>query len=55
MKSKLRELDVDFIGGQNNPLKRQEQISISMFIKKLKDSRNKRMKRKTAKTVKHSV
>ena len=35
MKNKSKELDVDFIGGQNKPLTKGEQLSISVFIKQL--------------------
>lgn len=41
MKNKLKELDVDFIGGQNKPLTKEEQFAISSFIKKLKEKRRK--------------
>ncbi len=36
MKKRAKELDVDFIGGQNNPLTKKEQLAISTFIKKIK-------------------
>jgi hypothetical protein len=35
MKKKAKELDVDFIGGQNNPLTSEEQLAISRFIMQL--------------------
>jgi len=41
MKNRAKELDVDFIGGQSNPLTKEEQLAISDFIKKLKDRRTK--------------
>lgn len=41
MKTKLKELNVDFIGGQDNPLTKEEQLAISAFIKKLKKKQNK--------------
>lgn len=47
MKNKAKELDVDFIGGQNKPLTKEEQLSISAFIKKLKEKRLKSEKRKS--------
>jgi len=49
MKNRAKELDVDFIGGQNNPLTKEEQLAISDFIKKLKDRRTKNAKRNTVK------
>ncbi|MBK7129685.1 MAG: hypothetical protein IPM74_05720 [Crocinitomicaceae bacterium] len=36
MKTKLKKIEVDFIGEQNRPLSEEEQRSISAFIKKLK-------------------
>ncbi len=47
MKSKIKELDVDFIGGQKKPLTKEEEKAISDFIRadkekrKLKETRNK--------------
>ena len=43
MKNKSKELDVDFIGGQNKPLTDKEQAAISEYIKisKLKYSKKK--------------
>lgn len=38
MKNKLKELDVDFIGGQE-PLTREEELAISAFIKADKEKR----------------
>ncbi|MFN8253746.1 MAG: hypothetical protein U0V75_17875 [Ferruginibacter sp.] len=52
MKSKAKELDVDFIGGQNNPLTKEEQLSISAFIKQLKESRIKKTRRRATKSAK---
>jgi hypothetical protein len=49
MKRKTKELDVDFIGGQGKSLTKEEQLSISAFIKKMKAKRIKTAKRKTAK------
>jgi hypothetical protein len=49
IKKRVRELDVDFIGGQNNPLTKEEEIAISTFIQKVKEKKNKSVKRKTAK------
>ena len=39
MKHKIKELDVDFIGEQNQPLTKEEQLEISIFIQKLKKER----------------
>ncbi len=50
MKNKSKELDVDFIGGQDNPLTKEEQLAISSFIKQLKKKHSKLSKRKTIKT-----
>jgi hypothetical protein len=44
MKHRTKELDVDFIGGQNNPLTSDEQLAISKFIQELKAKRGKRVK-----------
>mgnify|MGYP001089374521 CR=1 FL=1 len=52
MKNKEKELNVDFIGRQDKPLTKEEELSISVFIKKLKERRNKKTIRKTAKQVK---
>ena len=38
-KTKKQELDVDFIGEQNRPLTKEEQLEISAFIQKIKASR----------------
>ncbi len=40
MKSKAKELEVDIIGDQNNPLTQEEQLAISTFIRKLKGQIN---------------
>lgn len=37
MKNKLKELDVDFIGGQQNPITKEEEFAISAFIRKQKE------------------
>jgi hypothetical protein len=50
MKTKSKELDVDFIGGQDNPLTKEEQLAVSAFIKQLKEKQNKSDKRKLVKT-----
>jgi hypothetical protein len=47
MKNKTKELNVDFIGGQNNPPTKEEQLAISNFIKQLKEKRSKDTKRKS--------
>lgn len=44
MKNKTKELDVDFIGDQNNPPTQEEQLAISKFIQELKAKRGKRAK-----------
>jgi len=51
MKNKAKELDVDFIGEQNNPLTKEEEKAISDFIRANKEklTLKKLMKRKTAK------
>ncbi len=36
MKNKFKELDVDFIGGQQKPITKEEELSISDFIRKQK-------------------
>ncbi len=50
MKTKSKELDVDFIGGQDQPLTKEEQWAISAFIKQLKEKQNKNSKRNSLKT-----
>ncbi|WP_167516989.1 hypothetical protein [Hydrotalea flava] len=52
MKNRTKELDVDFIGGQNKPLTKEEQLSISAFIKQLKENRNKKTRHRTTKSEK---
>lgn len=57
MKKKLKELDVDFIGGQG-PLTKDEELSISAFIRKNKEKHNKkqlRYKPKARKKIQHPV
>ena len=50
MKNKAKELDVDFIGGQNNPLTKEEEKAISDFIRANKEKRKlKERKKATAK------
>lgn len=39
MKNKLKELDVDFIGGQHQPITKDEELAISNFIHKQKVKR----------------
>ena len=39
MKNKAKELDVDFIGGQNNSLTKEEEKAISDFIRADKEKR----------------
>ncbi len=43
MKARKKELNVDFIGGQNNPLTKAEQLVISEFIKQSKIKWKKRL------------
>lgn len=39
MKNKLKELDVDFIGGQQQPITKEEELEISAFIRASKEKR----------------
>ena len=39
MKNKIKELDVDFIGGQQQPITKEEEFVISAFIRKQKEKR----------------
>jgi len=55
MRDKLNELDVDFIGGQDKPLTKEEELKISNFIKALKEKRLKATKRKTTKPKKETI
>lgn len=54
MKNKLKELDVDFIGGQG-PMTKEEELAISAFIKADKEKRRqqamRKIKSKTLQTV----
>lgn len=50
MKNKTKELDVDFIGGQNNPLTKEEEMAISDFIRADKEKRRLKERRKKALT-----
>ena len=47
MKNKLKELDVDFIGGQKPPTK-EEELAISAFIKEKKRLQASRKTKRTA-------
>jgi hypothetical protein len=51
MKNKAKELDVDFIGGQNNPMTKEEEKAISDFVRadKEKHKLKELMKKTTAK------
>lgn len=49
MRNKTKELDVDFIGGQDKPLTKEEAQEISNFIKQLKEKRLKTSKSKLPK------
>ena len=46
MKNKLKELNVDFIGGQE-PLTKEEELAISLFIKKHKEKKQPKAVRKS--------
>jgi hypothetical protein len=46
MKNKLKELDVDFIGGQE-PITKEEELAISAFIRADKEKRRLQAIRKT--------
>ena len=54
MKSKTKELDVDYIGGQGKPLTKEEELAITNFINNLRLKRSKIMKRKVSKSEKQS-
>ena len=54
MKNRVKELDVDFIGGQSAPLTKKEQLTISAFIQQMKDKRRKKSKRRISKLEKHT-
>ncbi|MFZ6023548.1 MAG: hypothetical protein ACOYVG_03730 [Bacteroidota bacterium] len=47
MKNKLKELDVDFIGGQKQPITKEEELAISNFIRKQKAKRQLQITRGT--------
>jgi len=47
MKNKLKELDVDFIGGQQQPITKEEELAISDFIRKQKARTQLRVIRRT--------
>ncbi len=53
MKNKIKELDVDFIGGQQQPITKEEEFAISAFISKQKAKKQlqaiRRTKTKTSK------
>lgn len=55
MKTKSNELDVDFIGVQDKPLTKEEQLAISAFIKRLKAKSHKDKKRKSLKNNKQTT
>lgn len=55
MRNNLKELDVAFIGGQNKPLTREEQLAITAFITKLKAKRGISKKAKISKSKKQLV
>ena len=47
MKNKLKELDVYFIGGQQQPITMEEELAISDFIRKQKARRQLQVIRRT--------
>jgi hypothetical protein len=47
MKNKHKELDVDFIGGQQRPITKEEELAISAFIRASKEKRKIQAIRKT--------
>lgn len=47
MKDKLKELDVDFIGGQQKPITKEEELAISDFIRTQKAKRQLQAIRRT--------
>jgi hypothetical protein len=47
MKNKLKELDVDFIGGQQQPITKEEELAISDFIRKQKAKKQLQVIRRT--------
>ena len=49
MKNKLKELEVDFIGGQG-PMTKEEELAISTFIKAEKEKRRQAMRKIKSKT-----
>ncbi|MDF7819045.1 hypothetical protein P1X15_15615 [Runella sp. MFBS21] len=49
MKRKATELDVDFVGSQNDPLTKEEQLAISTFIKQLKEKNSNKTQIKSKK------
>ena len=46
MKNKLKELDVDFIGGQQQPITKDEELAISAYIRASKEKRQLKAVRK---------
>ena len=54
MKIRPNELNVDFIGEQNQPPTKAELEAISAIIKKLKEERNKKLQVKSKKSLKPS-
>ena len=50
MKIRPNELNVDFIGGQNNPPTKEEFEAISLIIKKLKEERLNKLQVKSKKS-----
>jgi hypothetical protein len=46
MKNKLKELDVDFIGGQEQPITKEEELAISYFIRVSRQKRRLQATRK---------
>ena len=54
MKNKLKKLDVDFIGGQE-PITKDEELSISKFIQATKEKRRLEANRRTKGTASQKV
>jgi hypothetical protein len=55
MKTKAKELNVDFIGGQEKSLTEEEQLKISSFLKDLKENQKLNTKNKSLKKDKQLV
>jgi len=53
MKNKHKELDVDFIGGQHQPITKEEENTISAFLRASKEKRRSLVIRKIKSSQKH--